>query len=291
MTFKTQKILLNGVRQQVYFWGSPRKPRLFLFHGWLDSAVSFHFLCEHLKKDFHCIGLDFRGYGKSDWSKNKLGYFFYEYVADLKALFDTYSPKKPLNLLGHSFGGAVASIFAGAFPNRVKRFINLEGFTFRANPPELGPQKLQEWLTSLSAHPQFRVFKTHADFAVRLQKNNPRLSKEKSLFLARHLVRRVAGGYKMSADPLHKLAEPYLFNREILYAFWNNIQAKCLLVTGDQTEANLWMKSADFAKALEERLDQFPKTSERVTLNNCSHMMHHEQPEKLAELIQEFLKE
>ncbi len=290
MTFKTQKILLNGIRHQVYLWGSPRKPKLFIFHGWLDSAVSFDFLCEYLKKDFYCIGLDLRGYGKSAWSKNKLGYFFYEYVADVKALFDYYSPQKPLNILGHSFGGAVSSIFTGTFPDRVQKFINLEGFTFRSNPPELAAEKLKDWISSFDAEPRFRIFKTHAEFAERLRKNNSRLSEERSLFLAKHLVKNVRGGYQMSADPLHKLAEPYLFNRDILYTFWNNIRAKCLLVTADQTEANLWMKSKDLMKDLKERMDQFPKSSKRITLKNCGHMMHHEQPEILAELIKDFLK-
>ena len=251
---KNKKIKINGLNHQFYFWGSPRKPKLFFFHGWLDGAASFEWVCEYLEKDFYCIGVDLRGYGRSEWSKSPLGYFFYEYVADLKKLTDIYSPRNSLNILGHSFGGAVASIFAGTYPNRVKNFINLEGFTFRANQASSAPEKLIHWLDSFSTHPQFRVFKTQTDFAERLQKNNPRLSREKALFLAKYLVKKVRGGYQMSADPLHKLSEPYLFDKQVLYAFWNNIKARCLLVSGDLTEANLWMKSSNLKKAFQERM-------------------------------------
>ena len=153
---KTKKIEINGLKHQFYFWGNPRKPKLFLFHGWLDTGASFHFLCEHLKEQYFCIAPDWRGYGKSEHTKSTLGYFFYEYVADAHAIFQHFSPHEPVSILGHSLGGAILGIYAGAFPERVGRFINVEGFAFKDNPPERGPEKLRHWIgTGHQAIPSF----------------------------------------------------------------------------------------------------------------------------------------
>lgn len=285
---QTKKIAINGLKHQFYFWGSPRKPKLFLFHGWLDGAASFEFACEYLGRDFFCIAPDLRGYGKSEHAKSPLGYFFYEYLADLHAIFSHFSPRQAVRVLGHSFGGAISSFYAGAFPERVSHFVNVEGFAFKDNPPGRGPEKARAWMQGLGEQ-RFNVFKDLPHFAQRLVKNNPRLPMERALFISKHLSKKVKGGVTMAADPLHKLAEPYVFTKELFYPFWEAIQAKCLLISAELTEMNAWMKSSDLREEIQERLDHFPKSSVRVEMKGCGHMIHHEKPEELARLTSEFL--
>ncbi len=285
---QTKKIRINGLKHQFYFWGNPKKPKLFLFHGWLDGAASFEFICKYLSKHFYCIAPDLRGYGKSEHAKSPLGYFFYEYLADLNEIFDHFSPKKPVKVLGHSFGGAISSFYAGVFPERISHFVNVEGFAFKDNPPNRGPEKAKAWMEGLKKQ-RFNTFKNLHQFAERLVKNNPRLDLEKALFISKYLSKKTKGGVTVSADPLHKLTEPYVFTKELFYPFWEAIQAKCLLISAELTEMNAWMKSPDLKKEIQERLEHFPKDSQQVEMKACGHMIHHEKPAELAKHTIDFL--
>ncbi len=285
---KNQKLKINGINLQFYLWGNPKKPKLFLFHGWLDTGASFNFLCEHLQNEFYCIAPDLRGYAQSEHGKNPLGYFFYEHVADLHAIFHHFSPHQPVRMLGHSLGGAVSGIYAGGFPDRVSHFINVEGFAFRDNPPERGPEKLRTWLQG-PKEIRFKVSKSVEDFAIKLIKLNPRLPLERARFFAKYLTKKVKGGVMMQADPLHKLTDPYVLTRPIIYAFWEKITAKCLLVLAEWTEINQWMNAENLEREMEERFKHFPQNSPVITIPECGHMIHHEKPKELAEAILNFL--
>jgi pimeloyl-ACP methyl ester carboxylesterase len=284
----SRKIKINGLNHQFYFWGNPKKPKLFLFHGWLDTAANFHFLCEHLQDHFYCIAPDFRGYGKSEHGSNPLGYFFYEYITDVHAIFQKFSPREPVKVLGHSLGGAIIGFYAGAFPERVSHFINVEGFAFRANPPERGPEKLRHWIENLHVKP-FGVYLDLEHFAKRLTKTNPRLPLERAKFFARYLTHRVQGGVMMSADPLHKQADPSIFTKPMIYAYWDQIKAKCLLVSAELTNMNEWVRVKNFEKEMKERFQHFPKGSKNFVIPQCGHMVHHEKPEELAKIVLDFL--
>jgi len=280
---------INNLKLKFYTWGNPNKPKLFLFHGWLDTAASFDFLCPYLAKHYYCIAPDMRGYGKSEHTPNVLGYFFYEYVADLKAIFDKFSPNTKVRILGHSLGGAISSVFAGTYPERVSHLINVEGYAFRDNPADRGPEKLRHWLDSLDDQ-GFPVFKDNKDFAQRLMKQNPRLPHDRALYLAKHLTKKVRLGVQMAADPRHKLAEPYLFSRALLYKFWEAIQAKSVWIHAANTEMNTWVKSDHFDAEIQERLSHFPRGTQFKVIPECGHMVHHEKPYELANLVLAFLK-
>jgi pimeloyl-ACP methyl ester carboxylesterase len=66
---------------------------------------------------WHVLAPDWRGYGQSEWLNRR--YWFADYYADLDALLDRYSPGVPARIVGHSMGGAVASIYGGARPDRI----------------------------------------------------------------------------------------------------------------------------------------------------------------------------
>ncbi|HBF13464.1 MAG TPA: hypothetical protein DDW49_08815 [Deltaproteobacteria bacterium] len=285
---KSRFIPINGLKQKVYFWGNPKKPVLVLVHGWLDTGASFDFLCRHLEKDFYCVAPDMRGYGKSEHGKNPLGYFFFEYVADLHALVHKISPHKKVNLLGHSLGGAVTSIYAGLYPEKMDHLINVEGFGFRDELISNAPARVRRWLEGFGTK-RFRMHNSFADFAQRLRQSNTHLPQDRALFLARHLGRQTKKGVIIAADPLHKLMEPYSFSTELFFEFWKNIKARCLLIHAKQTEMNQYFRLKNFEKEMTRRMKAFPKGTKRVALSGCGHMVHHEVPEELAEVVKKFL--
>ncbi|OPX47502.1 alpha/beta fold hydrolase [Clostridium thermobutyricum] len=75
-------------------------------HGWPGSHELFEYQYNDLiKKGYRCIGIDQRGFGKSDRPVN--GYDYDTLSDDVKAVVDELKLKDFI-LLGHSTGGAIA---------------------------------------------------------------------------------------------------------------------------------------------------------------------------------------
>ena len=92
---------VRGVRYHIRRWGDWHAPRLFLLHGWMDVSASFQFLVDALREEWCVLAPDWRGFGESGWNIGG-GYLFADYLADLEALLDRYSPHTPASLIGHS---------------------------------------------------------------------------------------------------------------------------------------------------------------------------------------------
>jgi pimeloyl-ACP methyl ester carboxylesterase len=277
---------VRGLRYHVRTWGKPHHPPMFLLHGWMDVSASFQFLVDCLQRDRYVVAPDWRGFGLTEWARG--GYWFPEYYADLDVLLDIYQPDTPVNLVGHSMGGNVACTYAGIRPQRVARVATLEGLGMARTGPGQAPGRLGRWLDELRAPPQFRPYRSFADVASRLKRSNPRLTDANADFLARHWARQLDGGeVVLVSDPQHKIVNPYLFRIEEMLACWRLITAPVLLVTGKHSHIPGWMK--DTPGQVDERKAAF-KDFREVVLDGSGHMMHHDQPQHLAELIESFLE-
>lgn len=285
---KILRVPINGVVHQVYTWGKPANPVLLLIHGWMDTGASFEFIAKEISKKFYCVAPDLRGFGKSGHGKNPLGYFFKEYIADVAALAEHFSPQSPVSLLGHSMGGHIVSLYAGTFPERVSRLINVEGFGIRDNPDSVAPLRVREWISSLGKIPPFRVYPSITEVAKRLEVANPRVPLTRLKKMARAMTTPVKNGFVIAADPLHKMREPYLFQLRHAKAFWARIQAQCLLISADKTNMGDWMGKVDLKKEIQKRWACFPKNSKTAVIKNCGHMVHLERPEVLVRLVRQF---
>ena len=152
---RSEFINIRGARTHVRHWGREGAPILFMVHGWMDVAASFQFVVDELAGEWHVIAPDWRGFGLSDYTQSDT-YWFPDYLADLDAMLLHYSPDAPVNLLGHSMGANVAGLYAGVRPERISRFINLEGFGMMATKPEQAPGRYAKWLAELREPPAMR---------------------------------------------------------------------------------------------------------------------------------------
>lgn len=278
---------IRGLRYHVRTWGSARAQPLFLLHGWMDVAASFQFLVDSFARDWRVIAPDWRGFGLSEWRPE--GYWFPDYYADLEALLDLYQPGAPVSLVGHSMGGVVASMYSGIRPDRVARLVSMEGLGLARHAPDQAPVRYAQWLDQLKEPTSFRPYRSLEDVAARLRKTNPRLSADRAAFLARHWAKRRDGGdYVLLSDPVHKTLNPYLFRIDEAIACWRRITAPVLLVSGKLSDIPGRMK--DTPEQLAERKSAFRNRRE-IELDEAGHMMHHDQPERLAPLIEAFLAE
>jgi len=290
---RSQSIALRGMQHHVLTWGDSSAPKLFMLHGWMDVGASFQFLVDALTRNWYVIAPDLRGFGGSQWQPQ--GYWFYDYIADLEALIDRYAPGEAVNLVGHSLGGNIVMQYAGVRPARVRRVVSLEGFGIPAESPGIAPAKIAKWLDALQTTAEFQPYADLASVADRLQKNNPRLKREQADFLAGHWAQRTADGARLTSDPRHKLPFPIVYRMEEIVAIWRNIAAPTLWIAAAQTTILRWLSGNRPAQT---SVDGFDVVRERLAhihdgrleiIGDAGHMLHHDQPEAVARLIEPFL--
>lgn len=286
---RSEFITVRGLRYHVRHWGRDDAPKLFMVHGWMDVSASFQFVVDCLRRDWHVIAPDWRGFGLTE-SSGADTYWFPDYLGDLDAILRHYSPDDAVNLLGHSMGGNVVMLYAGARPARVRKLINLEGFGLAATHPDQAPGRYAKWLDELREQPGMRAYPTQAKVAARLQKTNPRLTDERAAFLSEHWAAQNAHReWEILGDPAHKLSSPFLYRVDEVLACWKLISAPVLWVEADHTDAWRWMGSRETARIeIERRIQFIPKVTTAV-VNDAGHMLHHDQPQALASIIEEFL--
>ncbi len=277
---------VRGLRYHVRLWGDPQAPAMFLLHGWMDVSASFQFLVDALRTPWRVIAPDWRGYGLSGWSGAD-SYWFADYLGDLDALLGQLAPDAPATLVGHSMGGNVACLYAGIRPARVAKLVNLEGFGLRGGDASQAPARYAQWLDELAAPPRFRDYASFDELAARLQRGNPRLARERALFLAEHWGARTADGrVALRSDPVHKRVNPVLYRLEEAMACWRRVTAPMLWVEGAESDSLKWLRLDAEAYAARKRC--FATLTER-TIPDAGHMLHHDQPERLASAVEEFL--
>jgi pimeloyl-ACP methyl ester carboxylesterase len=250
----------------------------------MDTGDTFQFLVDELPGTRTCVAPDWRGFGRSQWQHAP--YWFPDYLADLDALLDAVSPHAPAVLVGHSMGGNVASLYAGIRPERVARLVNLEGFGLPRRAPDDAPAQYRRWLEQLAAPPAWGRFESLEAFARVLMQRNPRLTPPRAAFVARSWSSALPdGGCCVNADPWHKVANPVLYRRDEAEACWRRTTAAVLLVRGALSE----YPAALGADGTPGHFASLYANLRLATLPEAGHMLHHEQPEELAALIEPFL--
>ena len=186
-------------------------------------------------------------------------------------------------------GGNVVMMYAGVRPSRIRRLINLEGFGLPERPADQAPTQYAKWLDELTVPQELRPYDSAQGVARRLMKNNPRLSPDKAAWLAEHWAEPdPQGRWNILGDPAHKRVNPTLYRVGEVLACWKRISAPVMSVVGRQTDLAQWWGDRYSLGQYHERLQVVPQVRSEW-IEDCGHMLHHDQPEVLARLIESFL--
>lgn len=285
---------IRHLSYHVLQWGtpSPNKTPLVMVHGWMDVAASFQFVVDALSNDHWVIAPDWRGFGLTD-TPNTDNFWFPDYLADLDQLLDHYVGSHPVNLLGHSMGGHVATMYAGIRPERINKLINLEGFGMPATRPAQAPSRYAQWMDELKTlHRGELDLKPYASLeavAQRLIKTNPRLSLDKAHWLAQHWARaNDQGEWRILGHAAHKVVNAQLFKTDETQALYERITAPTLCVVASTDSMSQWWKGSYNLPEFMQRIAAVSNITHAV-IQEAGHMLHHDQPEALAQLIENFL--
>jgi pimeloyl-ACP methyl ester carboxylesterase len=291
---RSEFIPIRNLSYHVQIWGtpSPSKTPLVLVHGWMDVAASYQFVVDALSHDHYVIAPDWRGYGQTA-SGGADNFWFPDYLADLDFLLDHYSPNQPVNLVGHSMGGNVVMLYSGVRPERIRRLVNLEGFGMPASTPDQAPVRYAKWMDELkklhTGKMDLRPYDAASGVARRLMKTNPRLSADKADWLSRHWAHEHdQGQWTILGEPGHKLSNANLFRVEEVLALYARLSMPVLAVEASDNSLDFWWKGKFTLDQYHERLKVVPQV-EIARIDDAGHMMHHDQPEVLAALIDRFI--
>ncbi|WP_370400994.1 alpha/beta fold hydrolase [Sulfitobacter sp. JB4-11] len=281
----SETILLGGKPFHVRRWGDARLPRLLLLHGFPEYGGAWADLAPLLAERFHCIAPDQRGYGQS-WAPAAVSeYAAGKLVGDMAALIG----EGPVTVLGHDWGAAVAYGLAMFHPALVDRLIIMNG---------VHPVPFQRALAAGGAQTAasqyihvLRAEGSEARFAadgyaklLSLFSANMDLSWLSGATRAAYLtewaregrLRGMINWYRASPLVLARPGEPVADVPELPV---NRLQVRCphLLVWGAEDRALLPEATAG--------LEDFVADLTRVEIPGADHWLHHQQPEKVAKVI------
>ena len=302
-TSRSEFIPIRNLRYHVRVWGEPQAGQapLVLVHGWMDVAASYQFMVDALRTRRHIIAPDWRGFGLSE-SGGADNYWFPDYMADLDFLLDHYAGDIPVDLVGHSMGGNIAMLYAGVRPARIRRLVNLEGFGMPASQPAQAGSRYARWMDELKAlhrgDLQLRPYGELSGVAARLMKTNPRLARDdagraKATWLARHWARPVlqpdgVERWEVLGEPAHKIGNAQLYRVDEVLALYARITAPVLAVEATDNSLQKWWGDRYALAEYHQRLQAVPRVQTAV-IDDAGHMLHHDQPEALARLVESFL--
>jgi pimeloyl-ACP methyl ester carboxylesterase len=289
MGCRSRRVLLpSGLSTHFLEWGT-EEPALdhtvLLLHGWLENAWAWEATAEAgLAGRFHLISVDLRGHGDSDRVGAGGGYHLADYLADLHDLIPLVARGR-LSLVGHSLGGAIAGLYAGASPQRISRLALLEGTGLPR--PGGGPARVARWLEKrerVRERPQ-RSYKSVEEAAARLRETDPPLRPALALRLAEKGTAPGSDGrLRFKHDPRLTAGHPCAFDVEHARLFWANVACPVLILEGAESATRLPEEEG------RRRWSSFPNWRHAV-LRDAGHMMQRHQPEALAAVLLEFLGE
>ena len=304
---RSEFVPIRNVNYHVRVWGEPNPDiaPLVLVHGWMDVAASYQFLVDSLSDAFFAnrliIAPDWRGYGLTTAAPVD-NYWFADYMADLDFLLDHYgagyAADQRVDLVGHSMGGNVVMMYAGVRPERIRRLVNLEGYGVPPSRATSAPKRYATWMDELKAlqkgEIRLKPYDSAEGVAQRLMKTNPRLardaaSRDRAAWLSRHwAVENAVGQWEILGDPAHRIAGAMISRVDEVLALYATNTAPTLFVDAEENSLDKWHGGKFTQADFDERIKTVPNLT-RARILDAGHMLHHDQPEALARLIENFV--
>jgi len=105
--------------------GDPSAPALFVLHGSFTDYRGLRPLAVELSSRYHVVIWDQRGAGLSE--RIDEGEFSIDSaIEEIEAVREVFAPNEPVTLVGHSWGGGLATAYVSRHPSRVHQLVLVE---------------------------------------------------------------------------------------------------------------------------------------------------------------------
>jgi pimeloyl-ACP methyl ester carboxylesterase len=126
---ESREFHLGRMRFHYLDWGNRHLPTIVFLHGGALNAHTWDLCCLALRDDYHCVALDQRGHGDSDWAPadgpEGADYSIGAQLADTKGFIDHLGLDRFV-LVGMSLGAINALAFAIAHPERLNHLVIID---------------------------------------------------------------------------------------------------------------------------------------------------------------------
>lgn len=269
-------------------WGEPNGDPVLLVHGFLDLAFSWTPFVAELQRraarPLWIVAADCRGHGDSGWVGAGGYYHFPDYVLDLDCVVQTLGVKS-FKLIGHSMGGTISLLYAGAFPERITKLVLIEGVGPVGMNFADAPLRMAQWIGEIRQRGRnhFREYSSVEAGASQLRQTNPRLQDGFARSLAQAAMRQTADGkWVWKFDPLHRTASPQPFYTAQAVEFLRHIACPVVIVDGKQSHQTKRIDKQPRYDAIADR--------RQIVIDGAGHMVHQDNPAALVEALLAFLQ-
>lgn len=262
-------------------WGAADSARRVLaLHGWLDNAASFMPIAPHLAH-LDLVALDLPGHGFSAHLPASADYTLTVAARAGFAFADALGWDR-FTLLGHSLGGATATVMAAAQPQRIERLALIESLGGLSEREDRTAQRLRDAFDAHVARPTrgLRVF-GDIDTAVRARMQANALSEPAARRLVERGIAQVDGGYAWRSDPRLTRATAVRMTEAQTRDLIASIECAVHLIAADPPPPYFTADLRDARTAL--------LRDGRVTVMPGTHHLHMETPQRVAEAFSDFL--
>jgi proline iminopeptidase len=122
-------------------FGTTSNPTLFILHGSLSDTRPYRNICESLSEKYFVVIWDQRGCGLSERITEE-EFTLETALEEINAMKIIYTPNNKVTILGHSWGGALATFYTSNFPENIEQLLLIE-------PMPLKDKDMQKIYTSL----------------------------------------------------------------------------------------------------------------------------------------------
>ncbi len=227
------RLAVAGLELAARAHGPPDGVPVLALHGWLDNAATFEPLAPWLD-GIRLVALDLTGHGHSDHRPRGCRYHLVDYVDDVLGAADALGWQR-FTLLGHSLGGAVATLAAAARPERVDRLALVEALGPLSEAAEALPARLARAVQGRAASRADRGPRTYTriEEAIDARRRAGDLDVASARLLVERATASAAGGVRWRSDPRLREPSPQRFTEEQVLAVLAAIRAPTGVVCAD----------------------------------------------------------
>ena len=268
------RVTVNGLGFRYLDWGTNGlRPILFL-HGGALTAHTWDLCCLALRGEFHCIALDQRGHGDSDWAPDA-DYSITAQREDIRGFADRLGLDRFV-LVGQSMGAINGLAFAVAHPERLSALVMIDA------GPEVrrrGSSRIREFVNG-GAKPE-----TLEEIIERALAFNPRRDRQILRRSLMHNLRQQPDGswsWKYDRRRFQRLDhDAHLAERRRLADDLANVTCPVLVVRGAESDV--------FHQDDAERLAKNFPDGRQITIAQAGHTVQGDNPKDLVAALRDFL--
>ena len=200
---------------------------VFAIHGWLDNAASFIPLINALPK-YNWTAIDLPGHGNSYHRPPHCHYHFIDWVSELISIIEVKYNNTPVVIVGHSLGGMLATVLAGAYPELVKKLILIDAAGLVTNTEGVSDiRKALDGRVKQLKKAKVKSFSLNTAIKARCYAGD--LSNESAELLVRRNTKATGEEFEWKTDHRLRTSSPVRLNEQQSTSIIQHIKAPTLL--------------------------------------------------------------